>query len=717
MIGHRFASILLLACLLLCGCSDPKQRGAKYLEHGKTLLQAGEYAKARVEFKNAVKALPADGDALYQLGLAEEALLDIPSAYLDFLHAYQEDPRHLGALAKLAGYALAGGQAEDTRGKVDALLAIAPENPDGRALDAALRLRAGDAPGAEKEARAVLATQPTNIIATSVLTGVKLASKDYASAATVVEDGVRRNPRDLSLLLLKAHVHATAGDYAGVEEAYQAIFRLMPNAVQFRLDLIQLYLAANRLDDAERSLRGAVAARPADWELKHQLVLFLSARRSTAAAEGEVRSEMKADPSREEPYFWLAELYAEHGKQGEAVTVLQQIATREAGKEPALHAQAALARIELGQGNKAEAERLSSLVLASRPSDREALYIRASLEYDRGDYPSAVGNLRLIARGGDGDREALRLLAEALLRQGYPDLAVDTLNELTELDPADLAARVRLSQLYDRQKNYSRALDLLEAVTHTDAAFAPGWVETARVATDAGNTALAHAAVETLRALPGQAQTADALSAFVENPHNQQPYLDWAKSALAKGHAEEAVAMLHRGGAAVPTDLRAPIAEADVLNEMGRFNESIPIYRSILDRDPTQELAANNFAALVADYRTDDAGLLAQAAQAMDRFKTSNKPEMLDTVAWVAYRQNRIADAQSAIDRAMAGLPTPPPAVRFHHGAILIKAGDVDSGRKELEKALEAVDQFPGRTEAEALLAQSAPALPRTKTQ
>lgn len=76
-----------------------------------------------------------------------------------------------------------------------------------------------------------------------------------------------------------------------------------------------------------------------------------------------------------------------------------------------------------------------------------------------------------------------------------------------------------------------------------------------------------------------------------------------------------------------------------------------------------------------------------------------------DTYAWALYRNGRIPEARSAIDRALAR-QTPDARLLYHAGAIRIAGGDVARGRRLVESALALEPGFDvtGAAEARRLL-------------
>jgi Flp pilus assembly protein TadD len=82
-----------------------------------------------------------------------------------------------------------------------------------------------------------------------------------------------------------------------------------------------------------------------------------------------------------------------------------------------------------------------------------------------------------------------------------------------------------------------------------------------------------------------------------------------------------------------------------------------------------------------------------------------NDPMVLDTMAWIAFKQGNPDQAQLVMEKAMAKAPEDP-ALNYHMGAILTRSGKVIEAREKLVAALANGSRFPGREAAEALLAR-----------
>lgn len=521
-------TVLMIATALLtislAGCDSPEDKEAKYIHRGNDLYDKGEYDKARLEYKNAARLVPVDAEVRYRLGLVDEAQGNLQNAFGNFIAAEQQNAHHRLALLKLAQYFLAGDMADEAQKRLNLLLTDDPSDSEAHALAAAAHLRRKELDAVEPEVRKAFAKDPANATAFSVLTGLYVAQNNMAQAEATIEDGVQRNPQNVGLLLLKATIFQRASNLDKVTEAYHTIFSLRPTERRYRNELAQVYVQADKVDDAEKVLRDGVAAMPDDWDMKKRLVAFLNEKRGLPVAEQVIKDYMKAYPDNQELVFWLADLYISNKAIDRAVALLQEV-VRESPEEGtnrhSLNAKTSLARIHFAKGDRVLAERLTDAVLQADPNNRDALLVKARMLVAQGDYQQAVVVLRTIVRDKPDAADALQLLGESLLAQGYIDLAIDTFSQLVQVAPTNMPAKVRLAQLLSAHGEPDRALALLAMLTKYEPSYPVGWESTARIAIDAKNWNLAEDAIKQLEALPDQARTATFLRGQIAVAHNK----------------------------------------------------------------------------------------------------------------------------------------------------------------------------------------------------
>ncbi len=783
------ALTLALACLHLGACEKPEDKQARFMRRGAALYAGGQFEKARLEFRNAARIAPLDPGILYHLGLVSEALDDAPRAIAYFQKAEQQDAHFAPAAVKITQYLLAAGHEGPARARVDRVLADDPGNADARALRAALRLRQKEYAAVERELNRAFAKDPGNVIGFTVLSGLRMAQGDEKAALAALEEGAKRNPRDLPLLLLKAAFHGKSNDLPKITETFQAIFARRPKDIRYRIQLAGICQKAGRPEQAEAVLRKAAADFPGDPDIRRRLAQFLDETRGMVAAEAEIRAWLKDRPKNGAPWLWLAGLYLRHGETDKAASLLEEISEKNDDPAIGLAARASLAGLRLRHGDEETAARLAGLVLAKDPDNAEALFLRARLAFRQGAYPKAVADLRAILRDQPDNGRVLRILAEVLLIQGKPDLAADTLGRILSIHPGDKPARLRLAQMQALQGDLSLARETAARVTQADPAYAVGQETAARLAIDAKDWDAANAAVKKLRALEGQEPVAEFLRgrilagagksdeaaaiyrnviqsdpaaplaeraltallplseknlpelaawlgnlssagpsilttqgklllalgrpeeaaailgrAMAQNPAFQEPYLVRAKILHRQKQGKEAIALLQKAEKAAPADPRAPMMMAEILAARDKVDEAVAVYDRLLARNPALDVAANNMAQLLADRRGGDPAAMEKARLAAERFAESENPLFLDTLGWVYFRAGDVARAAPVLERAIRLSAAPPPQMLYHYGALLLKTGRTEEGRRYLEQAVKPPAGYPGIEEAKRLL-------------
>ncbi len=150
-----------------------------------------------------------------------------------------------------------------------------------------------------------------------------------------------------------------------------------------------------------------------------------------------------------------------------------------------------------------------------------------------------------------------------------------------------------------------------------------------------------------------------------------------------------------------PANLGVAMLIATLLEQQGRPREAKAIYEKILDRNPNVSAAANNLAFYYAEYEPTTQNLMrakALVGPLLDRHK--DNPNVMDTAAWIAYRQGEFKKARDL----MAGMEEKSkniPVINYHLGMIYLRLDRKALARKYLSRALKGKDRYPGRKEAE----------------
>ena len=109
------------------------------------------------------------------------------------------------------------------------------------------------------------------------------------------------------------------------------------------------------------------------------------------------------------------------------------------------------------------------------------------------------------------------------------------------------------------------------------------------------------------------------------------PYLNLGRLLARKGQTADAIQVYREGLASAPhsADLNFALAETHLVQK--EHNAAIQIYEDMLARNPDLDAAANNLAALIADFEYQDRARLTRALDLAKRLEESKNPLYLDT--------------------------------------------------------------------------------------
>jgi tetratricopeptide (TPR) repeat protein len=401
----------------------------------------------------------------------------------------------------------------------------------------------------------------------------------------------------------------------------------------------------------------------------------------------DLRSLLRDHPKSPEALQLLSEALVKVGHVDLAAETLAQLLDVQPDNHPA---QARLAQLYHMSGDEKRADVLLQTVTTQAPDYSIGWESQARIALDRKDWTLADSAIDHLEKIPEQVLTADYLRGVWLLGQSKPQDAVAKFSDVLTKDANSPQAALALPALV----NTSRQLGQLQ----TAVTFIEG------LNSDSGDvhTTLGNCYIELNK--PEEAAKEYDL-AIAKSPTQADPFIGRAKLYLAAGQFDEAEGVLKKGAAAVPSDFRAPLLLGDLAMRDKRYAEATAIYADILARNPDMQVAANNYAELVADYQYTDSAALEKARQVADRFQASDSPALLDTVAWVYYRLGQYQDASSFMQRVMTS-KTITPQMHYHYGALLLKQGDKDKAREELKKATVDGVSYPGIEDAKAMLSQ-----------
>lgn len=454
--------IFFLTCLfVLQGCGNSTERSLEYLASAKSYYEQENYAKAKLELKNALQINDKLDEAFYYAALINEKNKNWGEMYGNLAQSIKLNPQFQDARLKLAKLYLLSGSTDKAQIEVDWLLANVENSIDVIALNGLILLKKGDSVSALIEAEKALKIDAGHIDSVSLQVAAYLSQKDFQAAEFAVTKALETKPDELALSLLKLKIHSKTKDNALVEQDYKDIIKQFPAKLDFSYALAKFYLAIQRDSDALSLLQNVVKNNPEEIKPKLVLVEYLL-QKDQSLAERTLRKFISENSNETDLYFKLANLYILQKKNNEAKEALNWIVEHNETEKPALIARVILAKFAVREKDNTTASRFIEEVLAVDERNYDALLLRARISLINGAYDESITFLRGILRDFSKSDEAMVLLGQAFLKKETPELAQEHFRNALEINPANFSAVMPIVSRMIKNKDIGRADEILQ---------------------------------------------------------------------------------------------------------------------------------------------------------------------------------------------------------------------------------------------------------------
>lgn len=428
--GRRLTRTLCVgAVLVLTACSSPEEKADAFYKSGTELLASGDFRKAALEFRNALKYNDKLTDAWFGLYTAEEKAADLGGALLAIERVVELDPNRVDARVALTRYLLASAKFDRALSNINAANELKPNDPDIVTLRASTLFKLNDRKGARAEAERAIALAPDKVDALAILAADRMADSDYAGALKYLDEGLAKEPSNLGLLLFKVSVYESTRDDGNLEKTLRKIVETNPSDSNIRLVLLNFLKSRKKFVEAESELRALVEANPTDQTYGLELVRLVGESRGPAAVRMELEKLLKSQPDAIDYRLASAELDSVEGKTKAATDALEAIIASDESKENIQKARNLLASVFLRDNKIAEARSTVDTILAEDPKNANALALRANLKIDANDTSGAISDARAALSEAPQSVPLLKLLSRAYQLSGQPDLAEEALGQ------------------------------------------------------------------------------------------------------------------------------------------------------------------------------------------------------------------------------------------------------------------------------------------------
>jgi tetratricopeptide (TPR) repeat protein len=744
-------AIVLLLILAAGACSrDPQAVKARHQARGDEYAAQKKFAEAAIEYRNAVQAMPQDGEIRIKLADALWQAGDVGRGAAEYVRAADLLVDRADVQVKAGNLLLAGGRFDDAKVRAEKALQARPDSVDA------------------------------HILLANAMAGLK----DIEAAVTEIEEAIRLEPGRSDAYSNLGTFESARGRHDEAEKAFRKAVSIDKTSAQAHLALANFLWVRQRWPEAEASLKDAIAADATNLLAHRALASLAMSQKRFDVAESYLKK--VADISKTpEATLALADFYITRNELDKARPLIEPLTTE--GRAMAT-ANVRLAALDHTAGNRDDAYARIERVLAAEPTNLAALLAKTSMLLGDNRTDAAEEAAKKAISANPNSATAYFALGRAAERRNETSTAAQAYRDALRVNPHATGAQVALAQLQLRSGKAPEAVNLAETavkanpssaearLTLTRSLIARGDLvraetELAQLAKQYPNVAAVHvqrglllgrkrdmagARREFEEALRLSPSSTEALSGLVavdfaerrpdaararvaervkdENASAELLMLG-ARTYLTAGDSAEAEQLYRRVLAKDASYLPAYSALAQLYLQQRKLNEALSEFESLAKReskpvaaltasgmiletqgkkdearqryeralavDPAAAVAANNLAWMTAEAgeNLDVALQLAQTAYS----KLPDNADVGDTLGFVYYKKGLYPQAVTLLKASVEKEPARP-LFHYHLGLALSKSGDSAGAVKHLSKALD-LPNFSEAAHARAVLA------------
>lgn len=596
--------------------------------------------KVLAQFPNNFLARRAMIGILLQTGRADRAL-ELAQALA------KQAPDDAEALSVAASAYMLAGDAKRAAALFEKSAALAPKDPRKRTGLALAHFATGDPAQAMQDLEAASTADVSRVDADVLLVLQHLRAKKFdkaIEAAAVIE---RKMPDAPATHNLKGQVYSAAGKPAQARASFEKALQLKPDFVAALINLSRLDLADRKPDVAKKRFEDIIAKQPKNIGVQIAYVDLLNALR---APREDIRKVIERA---------VAAAPADAGARMVLIGFHVQGNNLDLALKAAQEANAAIS------SNVRLIEALGDLQLATKAPDQAVTTLARAVEL-------APQSAQLLVR-----------LADAQSAQGSTEAALQSLRKALALQPGSLDVQVRIAAIQSRGGHTADAVKSAKDVQKQQPAQAAGYLLEGDLYAREKKWNEAIAAYRTgadrTKAPLFAIRLHQTLLAAQRKPEADKVAADWIRANPKDGF------------------LRNYLAERAALT--GDHAEAVRQYQALAQQYPKNGAILNNLAWVA--YQAKDAKALDWAEQA-NRLAPDNAA-IMDTLGWILAEKGDLKRGIELLRKSVAKAPQVS-ELRLHLAKALIKAGQKDEARKELDTLAKLGEKYPKQPEVAKLL-------------
>lgn len=649
--------------------------------HPQTLYLTAQLAYQRNDFKAArnivqqlLKTSPNNPNIAQLAGAIEFQLRSWVQAEMHLNKALALMPDLPLARRLLISTYLRSGQATKALAALQPVLDTIDDNPAMLSLAGETFLQNGDAAKAEAYFAQAAKLEPDSVARKTSVAIAHLA-QGKSSAIDELEDIAESDQgTSADLALIASHLRTRQLDKA--LKAIDALEKKQPdNPATYNLRARTL-LAKKDVAGARQSFEKAIAINPTYFSAVASLAALDLADNKPDAAKKRFDAVLAADPRNVQALLALAELRARNGGSQDEITdlITKAIAANPQDSKPRL----ALIQFHLNAKDTKKALVVANEAVAALPDSPELLDALGRAQQLAGETNQALATFGKLAGLQPTSPLADMRMAEIQMAAKNRQEAAKHLKKALKIKPDLLEAQRALILMALDEKRTSDALTIVRQIQQQHPREAVGHVLEGDIHAVLKAWPEAIAAYRRGIKLQPSAELAIKLHSILNIAGDKAEAENWA----ATWNKEQ------------PKDIGMRMHLGDLATTRKDYGEAVRLYQIALDIQPNNPLVLNNLAWAAGQLQSPKAIGYAEKANSL----APNQPPFMDTLAMLLADRGENAKAIELLRKALELAPQNA-AVQFNLAKVLIKSGQKEAARKELDALAKLGEKFPLQAE------------------
>jgi putative PEP-CTERM system TPR-repeat lipoprotein len=472
-----------------------------------------------------------------------------------------------------------------------------------------------------------------------------IQKRDFEKAIELGMAFSDRRPDEATPYTLMSIAYAEQGDAAKALEAVQKAREKNPDAPELMNNYASLQARLGDIAGAISTLKESIAKNEGNYPTMLQLAALSLRAQDPDQAIFWGEKALAASPDAVEPRIVLAQTYNSQRKYEKTLEVTQGLAEKNPG----------------------------NVVLLEAIGDAQ-FNLRQTV--------NATKTYEALVNAAPYSGAAYFFLARSYLENGQDDLVLPTLRKALTIDPEHYPARVAYARFVLRKGGTDEATPLVESL-------AKQFSGNPEVQELAGQLAMAK------KDYPAAiTQLTDAQRGYANAGIFRRSITEDLVTALwRQGDQKRAVAEMEDWLGRNPDDMPMRLQLAAAQAQAGEVDAATEQYRRVIDAQPGNWLARNDFAMLL--YGKGDYAAAREHAEIAYQ-QAGDNPAVLDTLGVVLLADKQVERALPLLEKANAAAPYQP-EIALHLSEAYEQSGKKAEARTVLERVLSKLDKFDGR--------------------